>query len=119
MTHGGAWDQTSQLVQLNGLSIDLSRSLVTRPDGSTRTLTPLEHDLLSVLIEARGGVVTHEELGKRVWGWSCGYDDWSIRSCIKRLREKLQKPDAILNARSLGYRINWPRQRADTASEKN
>jgi DNA-binding response OmpR family regulator len=119
MTSAAMLEQTSQLVQLDDLTIDLDGHIVTLPDGSTRTLTPLEHDLLSVLIAARGGIVTHEELGKRVWGWPCGYDDCSIRSCIKRLREKLQKPDAILNARCLGYRINLPRQSAGIALRKH
>jgi len=104
-------EHTPQRVQLDGVTIDLERSLITRPDGSTVTLTPLEQDLLNVLLAACGGIVTYEELGRGVWGWPCGYDDCSIRSCIKRLRKKLQQPCAILNARSRGYRLNLSRPR--------
>src|SRR5205085_220133 len=55
------------------LSVDLSRRVVRI--GSERVqLTPTEYDLLRVLVQNAGKVLTHRQLVRQVWGDMC-YED--------------------------------------------
>lgn len=71
-------------------------------------LSPLEHDLLSVLLEDPGHTWLYAELQERVWGHrhTVGRDD--VSSVVKRLREKLRgvhSPVEIDAVRGIGLRL--------------
>jgi two-component system, OmpR family, KDP operon response regulator KdpE len=90
------------------LSVDLARHLVTLA-GKEIQLTPTEFDLLRVLIQNAGKVVTHRQLIHKVWGTA--YEDESriLRVNISNLRRKIEpnpnQPHFILTELGVGYRF--------------
>jgi DNA-binding response OmpR family regulator len=88
-----------------GVEIDRVRRLAYLR-GQPLTLTPREYDLLAVLIEADGEVVSRADLLARVWG--CEQDPGSnlVEVHLSRLRDKLG-PDAMVigTVRGSGYRM--------------
>ncbi len=93
---------------VKGLKIDLVRHQVSLADKDI-TLTPTEFDLLGVLIQNAGKVITHRQLIQKVWG--SGYEDESrlLRVNISNLRHKIEpdpnQPYYILTELGVGYRF--------------
>ena len=93
---------------IKGLRIDLSRHQVSLADKDI-PLTPTEFDLLRVLIQNAGKVITHRQLIQKVWG--SGYEDESrlLRVNISNLRHKIEpdpnQPYYILTELGVGYRF--------------
>jgi two-component system KDP operon response regulator KdpE len=93
---------------VKGLKIDLARHQVSLADKEI-TLTPTEFDLLRVLIQNAGKVITHRQLIQKVWG--SGYEDESrlLRVNISNLRHKIEpdpnQPYYILTELGVGYRF--------------
>jgi len=93
---------------VKGLKIDLSRHQVSLADKEI-PLTPTEFDLLRVLIQNAGKVITHRQLIQKVWG--SGYEDESrlLRVNISNLRHKIEpdpnQPYYILTELGVGYRF--------------
>lgn len=85
--------------------------------GNDLSLTPTEFDILTVLMQNNGVVVTHRQLIQKVWGSSYEFGDESrlLRVNISNLRHKLEKdpnrPEYILTELGVGYRFR------DTDSE--
>lgn len=77
--------------------------------GEVLTLTRLEFDLLHLLLQNAGRVLTRERLLEQAWGYDFVGDTRAVDSAIKRLRAKLRmaSPDAdcIEAVRGVGYRI--------------
>lgn len=94
--------------QVEELRVDLSRHQVTL-SGKEVPLTPTEFDLLHVLIQNPGKVVTHRQLIHKVWGTA--YEDESrlLRVNISNLRRKIEpnpnRPYYILTELGVGYRL--------------
>jgi two-component system, OmpR family, KDP operon response regulator KdpE len=93
---------------VKGLQVDLARHQVSLV-GKEITLTPTEFDLLRVLIQNAGKVITHRQLIQKVWG--SGYEDESslLRVNISNLRRKIEpdpnQPYYILTELGVGYRF--------------
>src|SRR5438067_13462851 len=92
------------------LTVDLAQRLVRL--GTERVqLTPTEYDLLRVLIQHAGKVLTHRQLVREVWGGMC-YEDTLhlVRVNISNLRHKLEadpaRPRYILTEPGVGYRLD-------------
>jgi len=66
-------------------------------------LTPTEHRLLMYLVRNAGRIVSHNELFRVITSNNIG----SLRSCICRLRNKIEidpaLPNVIITHRGLGY----------------
>jgi two-component system, OmpR family, KDP operon response regulator KdpE len=77
--------------------------------GKEIALTPTEFDILSVLLQNQGIVVTHRQLVHQVWG--SVYEDESrlLRVNISNLRHKIEadpnQPEYILTELGVGYRF--------------
>jgi two-component system response regulator VicR len=77
-------------------------------------LTPTECHILHHLMKNAGHVVPHSSLAETVWG--CDYDGAaaSLKSHIRRLREKIEMdpshPQLILARPGVGYLLAKPRQ---------
>lgn len=90
------------------LVVDLPRHRVTLVDKEI-ALTPTEFDILTVLLQNQGVVVTHRQLIHQVWG--SVYEDESrlLRVNISNLRHKIEKdpnqPAYILTELGVGYRF--------------
>jgi two-component system KDP operon response regulator KdpE len=93
---------------VKGLKIDMARHQVSLADKDI-PLTPTEFDLLRVLIQNAGKVITHRQLIQKVWG--NGYEDESrlLRVNISNLRHKIEpdpnQPYYILTELGVGYRF--------------
>ncbi len=91
------------------VDFDLRRATV---DGNPVELTATEYDLLRVLAENAGRVVTHEDLLRKVWRRREAGDSKLVRAFVKKLRQKLgddaANPTYISSVRRVGYRMAQP-----------
>ena len=96
---------------LGALAIDYERRRVSVA-GRPVTLTATEYELLRVLAQAAGRVLTHEALLRQVWAGRNTGDPKRVRAYVKRLRNRLgddaADPAYIVNERGVGYRMPRP-----------
>jgi two-component system KDP operon response regulator KdpE len=80
-----------------------------RRAGEEVHLTPIEFDLLRVLVRNRGRLLTHRTLLAEVWGPAYADDTQTLRTHIARLRRKLEAADDgpryIRTDPGVGYRF--------------
>lgn len=99
---------THPIYQFGDLVINLDRHEVSR-GGTEISLTPTEFELLNILVQNAGKVVTQRQLIHKVWG--AGYEDESrlLRVNISNLRRKIEpdpnQPHFILTELGIGYRM--------------
>ncbi len=96
-------------IVVDGLEIDLGAHLVRR-DGEIIHLTPIEFELLRVLVRNRGRLMTHRALLGEVWGPQYVDDIQPLRTHIARLRAKIEPergaaPQFIVTDPGIGYRF--------------
>ena len=60
--------------------------------------------LLELLLENEGQIVTKEQIINRLWSSSSGYSEGSIRVYINKLKKVLKK-DMIENIKGIGYKL--------------
>ncbi len=77
---------------------------VARADDQEVKLTNKEFDLLTVLIENAGLVLTREKLLDEVWGMTYPGDTRTVDVHIAQLRRKLGLQDLIVTVRGVGYK---------------
>ena len=102
---GEAIDEPS--VTVGGLEVDLAARTVRR-DGIDVHLTPIEYDLLRVLLRNRGRLMTHRALLTEVWGPGYADDTRVLRTHIANLRRKVEPADGprlIRTDSGVGYRL--------------
>jgi two-component system, OmpR family, KDP operon response regulator KdpE len=103
-------------IAVQGLEIDLAARLVRR-EGEPVHLTPIEFDLLRVLVRNRGRLMTHRKLLEEVWGPQYVEDVQTLRTHIARLRGKIEQegasgagggtgPRFIVTDPGVGYRFS-------------
>lgn len=98
-------DVSRQYLSCGSISLDQKRMLVFR-EGEEVKLSPSEYQLLLCLLQNKGLIVTREQLLERVWDSSGNFvNDNTLTVAMKRLREKLHKPDCLKTVRSVGYRM--------------
>ena len=90
------------------LTVDLTRHEVT-VDGQVASLTPTEYDILRVLIQHVGKVLTHQQLIHLVWGNTREADAHLLRVNISNLRRKIEadpsRPHTVTTEPGVGYRL--------------
>ncbi|NIZ93731.1 response regulator [Kineococcus rubinsiae] len=108
LRRGGAGDTPPDVVDAEGLHIDLARHVVTR-DGEAVKLTPTEWALLQVLVANSGRLVTQTHLLKEVWGPAYGRETNYLRVYVGQLRRKLEqvpsRPRHLITEPGMGYRF--------------
>jgi two-component system, OmpR family, KDP operon response regulator KdpE len=91
------------------LSVDLVRRIVKVGDKDIK-LSPKEYDLLRVLVQHAGKVLTHKFLLSELW------DDLTdaqyLRVYVRQLRQKIEidpeRPQFVLTETGIGYRLRPP-----------
>jgi two-component system KDP operon response regulator KdpE len=104
----GAGEPEDPVLRADGLELDLAAHRVS-VDGRDVHLTPTEYELLRVLMQARGRLMTHRALLSEVWGPGYAEDTQVLRVHIANLRRKIE-PDAelrrlIVTDPGVGYRF--------------
>lgn len=82
-------------------------------DGKEVRLTRKEFALLEELARNAGRVMMRDTLLERVWGLSYYGDSRTLDVHIRRLRQKLGKPEAIETVTGIGYRLKAPGTRTE------
>lgn len=94
--------------EAKGMRLDIVHRLVFR-DGEPVHLTPKEYDLLLMLVEHAGKVLTHRQLLGGIWGKAHVEDVQYLRVLVGQLRAKVEAnpalPQLILNEPGVGYRL--------------
>jgi two-component system KDP operon response regulator KdpE len=91
------------------LSVDLVRRIVKRGDREVK-LSPKEYDLLRLLVQHAGKVLTHKFLLNELWNELT--DAQYLRVYIRQLRQKIEsdpeRPQYVLTETGIGYRLRAP-----------
>ena len=108
LRHARGLDEDRPVLKADGLAIDRERRLVTR-DARAIRLTPREYDLLTLLAQNAGRVMTHRQILTAVWGPAHADDVQYLRVFCGRLRAKIERvpaePTLIRTETGVGYRF--------------
>ena len=100
--------ESEPVVTVNQLKIDMAHRRVSIGSDEV-ALTPTEYDILRVLAQSIGKVITHRQLLKNVWGLAYEEDLHLLRVNISNLRRKIEpdpsRPYYILTEAGVGYRL--------------
>jgi len=97
------------IFRVGALSVDLVRRIVKVHDKDVK-LSPKEYDLLRVLVQHAGKVLTHKYLLGELWDDLT--DTQYLRVYVRQLRQKIEddveQPQYILTETGIGYRMRAP-----------
>jgi len=103
-THG-----EKPIFRVGELSVDLVRRIVKVGDKEIK-LSPKEYELLRILVQHAGKVLTHKFLLNQLW--SDLTDAQYLRVYVRQLRQKIEadpeRPHYILTETGIGYRLRAP-----------
>ena len=77
-------------------------------DGRSQTLSGKEFQVMEMLMQNAGAIVTAEQLITHIWGWNTNVDTsviWVHISNIRKKLEVLSAPVSIKFARNIGYML--------------
>lgn len=92
----------SDIVTFRDVTVDFSGYTAKDPNGKI-DITPKEIDLLRLLIEHKGLVLTRSQILDDLWGIDAPIIDRTIDTYIKNLRKKLRL-DCIVTVKGIGYK---------------
>jgi two-component system KDP operon response regulator KdpE len=96
------------LFEVGDLRVDRARRLVSVA-GTPIVLTPTEYDLLRILVQNAGRVLTHRQLLHLVWGKGYELETHLLQVNISNLRRKIEpnpsRPSYIITEVGVGYRL--------------
>jgi two-component system KDP operon response regulator KdpE len=96
------------ILQVDNLKMDVARRLVSVNDHQI-SLTPNEYEILRLLLQNAGRVITHRQLLRQVWGSAYESEMHILRVNISNLRRKIEpdpsRPHYLLTEPGVGYRI--------------
>jgi two-component system KDP operon response regulator KdpE len=99
------------VITIGELNIDVPNRSVTR-DGARIKLSPHEFDLLRVLAQNRGKLLTHRTLLREVWGPAYQVEAHYLHVYVSNLRRKIEpdpsSPRYLLTEPGAGYRLVEP-----------
>jgi two-component system KDP operon response regulator KdpE len=106
-----AGPSTEPVLEIGEVVIDLEKHLVTA-GGRHVSLTPNEFELLRVLAQNEGKLMTHPAILREVWGPAYGAESHYLHVYISQLRRKLEpdpaRPRYLLTEPGAGYRLVNP-----------
>ncbi|HEV2625145.1 MAG TPA: response regulator transcription factor [Xanthobacteraceae bacterium] len=97
------------IFRVGDLSVDLVRRIVKIGDKEIK-LSPKEYELLRILVQHAGKVLTHRFLLSQLWNDLT--DAQYLRVYVRQLRQKIEtdpeRPQYILTETGVGYRLRAP-----------
>jgi two-component system KDP operon response regulator KdpE len=95
--------------RVGSLSVDLVRRIVRKGETEVR-LSPKEYDLLRLLVQHAGKVLTHKFLLRELWDEPT--DPQYLRVYVRQLRQKIEadpeRPQYVMTEIGIGYRFRAP-----------
>jgi two-component system KDP operon response regulator KdpE len=108
LRRAGRGEPDEPVLRAEGLELDLVAHQVT-VNGDVVHLTPTEYELLRVLMQNRGRLMTHRALLGEVWGPGFEDDTQVLRVHVANLRRKIEpapsSPRHVLTDPGIGYRF--------------
>ena len=105
---------TEPVLEIGGLRVDLEKRAVTVDEKPVR-LTPHEFDLLRVLAQNEGKLLTHRTILREVWGLAYQQESSYLHVYVSQLRRKIEpdsaRPQYIITEPGAGYRLVDPTTR--------
>ncbi len=99
------------VLEVGDLQIDRDKRSVTFA-GNPISLTPTEYDLLRLLVENEGKLLTHPAILRAIWGPAYREESNYLHVYVSHLRRKIEpdpaRPRYILNQPGVGYRLVSP-----------
>lgn len=92
----------SDTITFGNVTVDFS-GYTAKDDSGKIDITPKEIDLLKLLVEHKGLVLTRSQILDDLWGDSYPILDRTIDTYIKNLRKKLHL-DCIVTVKGIGYK---------------
>jgi two-component system, OmpR family, KDP operon response regulator KdpE len=97
------------IFRTGNLSVDLVRRIVKVGENEVK-LSPKEYELLRILVQHAGKVLTHKFLLGELWDGLT--DAQYLRVYVRQLRQKIEKdlerPQYVLTETGIGYRLQAP-----------
>ena len=97
------------IFRVGDLRVDLVRRIVRKADKEVK-LSPKEYDLLRLLVQHAGKVLTHKYLLRELWDDLT--DTQYLRVYVRQLRRKIEtdaeRPQHIMTETGVGYRLRAP-----------
>ena len=98
--------ESSEILELGNLKVDISKHSVFVKDRQV-FLTVKEFDLLTLLLQNHGKVMTREQILDSVWKIDVDIESRTVDVHIKTLRQKLEDAGELIETvRGVGYKIN-------------
>lgn len=108
LRRGAMAPEGEPVYQMEDLRIDVAAHRVSREDQEI-ALTPREFDLLRVLVQHAGRVLTHRQILELAWGPEYGHETHLLRVNVSNLRRKIEpdpvRPRFLLTEPGVGYRL--------------
>ncbi len=105
---GGEWGEDESLIEAGQIRVDVDQRRV-YVRGQEVQLRRKEFELLRLLVENAGRVLTRDVLIDRIWGTDYIGDTKTLDVHVKRLRARIEKdpgnPVLITTVRGVGYRF--------------
>ena len=103
-----AHPENEPMIEVDQLRVDLAHRRVTLANQDI-ALTPTEYEILRLLAQNIGKVLTHHQLLRQVWGTAYGEELHLLRVNISNLRRKIEpdptRPRYIMTEAGVGYRL--------------
>ncbi len=104
---------TEPTLEIGELTVDLEKRTVSMAGRAIR-LTPHEFELLRLLAQNEGKLLTHKTILREVWGPAYERESSYIHVYVSQLRRKLEpdpaRPRYILTEPGVGYRLVSPEE---------
>lgn len=103
-----AGEAEEPVIEVGALRVDRARRQVSMGESAI-ALTPTEYDLLRVLAQHAGRVLTHRQLLREVWGPAYEPATHLLQVNVSNLRRKLEpdpsRPSYVVTEVGVGYRL--------------
>ncbi|WP_046174255.1 response regulator transcription factor [Domibacillus indicus] len=94
-------------VAIQGVEVNRNSQTIQK-DGAAIQLSPREFQVLDLLVQNKGQVLTREIMLDRIWGYDADVTAKTIDATVKLLRKKLDavgRPDIVQSVRGVGYKV--------------
>ena len=97
-------DLRNEVIKIGNFAFDNVARILER-NGALVTLTEKESELICLLHQANGEVISRDEILKKVWGYEESVETHTVETHIYRIRQKLGKDNDFIGNLGSGYFI--------------